>query len=53
MDEIKDADQIKNEVLQKTAEYAFKNILAEKAEDIPFEIIFAFNYLSGFFHYII
>ena len=39
MDEIKDADQIKNEVLQKTAEYAFKNILAEKAEDIPFEII--------------
>ena len=39
MDEIKDADQIKSEVLKKVAEYAFKNILKEKIEDIPFEII--------------
>ncbi len=39
MENITDINQIKTAVLKKTAEYAYKGILQEKAAEIPFELI--------------
>lgn len=39
MENITDINQIKMAVLKKTAEYAYKGTLLEKADDIPFELI--------------
>lgn len=39
MQEITDINEIKMEVLKKTAEYAYAGILEEKTEQIPFEMI--------------
>lgn len=39
MENITDINQIKMAVLKKTAEYAYKGILAQKAEEIPYELV--------------
>ena len=39
MENVTDINQIKMAVLKKTAEYAYKGILLEKVDEIPFELI--------------
>lgn len=39
MENITDINQLKMEVLKKTAEYSYKGILEDKVDDIPYEII--------------